>query len=111
MQPTAQLVEFKNSKSGGYVLREATFKDCSVAIELDFDFGNNPFQTPYSIQPGTTLTNVKLCLHESAAGVLDGLAWTFSSLVVDSTPQSLKVDGKITTRFTAKGNGSYTPVS
>jgi hypothetical protein len=48
---------------------------------------------------------------KSASGVLDGLAWTFSSLVVDSTPQSLKVDGKITSRFTAKGNGSYTPVS
>ncbi len=111
VQPTAQLVEFKNSKSGGFVLREATFKDCSVAIEMDFDFGNNPFQTPFSIQPGTTLTNVKLCLHQSAAGVLDGLAWTFSSLVVDSTPQSLKVDGKITSRFTAKGNGSFTPVS
>jgi hypothetical protein len=105
------LVEFKNSKSGGYVLREATFKDCSVTIDADFDFGNNPFQTPYSIQPGTTLTNVKLCLHQSASGQLDGLAWTFSSLVVDSTPQKLQVDGRITTRFTAKGNGSYTPAS
>ena len=111
VQPTAQLVEFKNSKSGGYVLREATFKDCSVTIDADFDFGNNPFQTPYSIQPGTTLTNVKLCLHQSASGQLDGLAWTFSSLVVDSTPQKLQVDGRITTRFTAKGNGSYTPAS
>jgi hypothetical protein len=111
VQPTAQLVEFKNSKSGGYVLREATFKDCTVSIDVDFDFGNNPFQTPYSIQPGTTLTNVMLYLYQSAAGALNGLAWTFGSLVVESTPQKLQVDGKITTRFTAKGNGSYTPVS
>ena len=110
VNPTAQLVEFKNSKSGGYVLREATFKDCSVTIDVDFDFGNNPFQTPYSIQPGATLTGVKLCLHQSAAGQLDGLAWTFTSLVVDSTPQKLQIDGRITTRFTAKGNGSYTGV-
>jgi hypothetical protein len=110
VQPTAQLVEFKNSKSGGYVLREATFKDCTVTIEVDFDFGNNPFQSPYSIQPGTTLSNVKLCLQQSASGQLDGLAWTFASLVVESTPQKLEVDGKITTRFTAKGNGSYTGV-
>jgi hypothetical protein len=111
VNPTAQLVEFKNSKSGGYVLREATFKDCSVTIDADFDFGNNPFQSPYSITPGTTLTNVKLCLHQSTSGALDGLAWTFTSLVVDSTPQKLLVDGKVTTRFTAKGNGSYTPAS
>jgi hypothetical protein len=111
VQPTAELVEFKNSKSGGYVLREATFKDCTVTIDVDFDFGNNPFQSPYSIQPGTTLSTVKLCLSQTAAGALDGLAWTFSSLVVDSTPQKLLVDGKITTRFSAKGNGSYTPVS
>jgi hypothetical protein len=109
VHPTAQLVEFKNSRSGGFVLREATFKDCSVTIDADFDFGNNPFQTPYSIQPGTTLTNVILCLHQSTSGALDGPAWTFASLVVDSTPQKLQVDGKITTRFTAKGNGSYTP--
>jgi hypothetical protein len=111
VQPTAQLVEFKNSKSGGFVLREATFKDCSVTIEVDFDFGNNPFQSPFSIQPGTTLSNVNLYLHQSAAGLLDGLAWAFTSLVVDSTPQQLKVDGKITTKFTAKGNGSYTPAA
>src|ERR1700722_18944347 len=111
VHPTAQLVEFKNSKSGGYVLREATFKDCSVTNDVDFDFGNNPFQTPFSLQPGTTLTNVKLCLHQTTAGALDGLAWTFTSLVVDSIAQSLKVDGKVTTRFTAKGNGSYTPAS
>jgi len=110
VHPTAQLVEFKNSKSGGYVLREATFKDCSVTLDADFDFGNNPFASPTSIQPGATLTSVKLLLHQSAAGQLDGLAWTFTSLVVDSTPQKLQVDGRITTRFTAKGNGSYTGV-
>ena len=94
VHPTAQLVEFKNSKSGGFVLREATFKDCTVTIDLDFDFGNNPFQSPFAIQPGTTLSTVKLFLFQSAAGMLDGLAWTFTSLVVDSTPQQLKVDGR-----------------
>jgi hypothetical protein len=108
VQPTAQLVEFKNSKSGGYVLREATFKDCSVTIQLDYDFGNDPFGTPFSITPGATLTSVILCLHQTASGSLDGPQWSFTSLVVEGTPQQLQVDGKITTRVTAKGNGSYT---
>jgi hypothetical protein len=108
VQPTAQLVEFKNSKSGGYVLREATFKDCSVTIQIDYDFGNDPFSSPYSLAPGATLTNVVLCLHQTAAGALDGPNWSFTSLVVDGTPQQLQVDGRITTRVTAKGNGSYT---
>jgi hypothetical protein len=108
VQPTAQLVEFKNSKSGGYVLREATFKDCSVTITIDYDFGNDPFSAPYSIAPGATLTNVNLCLHQSTSGALDGPKWNFTSLVVDGTPQTLQVDGRISTRITSKGNGSYT---
>ena len=108
VQPTAQLVEFKNSKSGGYVLREATFKDCAVVLQLEYDFGNDPFASPYSIGVGVTLSSVNLFLHQSGASTLDGPKWAFTSLVVDTTPQSLQIDGKITTRVTAKGNGSFT---
>ncbi|MGD1275670.1 MAG: hypothetical protein ABR964_00430 [Tepidisphaeraceae bacterium] len=108
VQPTVELTPFKNSKSGGYVLREATFKDCTVEIDIDFDFGNNPFAAPLSINVGAVLSNVKLCLHQSSAGALDGLCWSFSSLIVDGTPQQLVVDGKITTKVLCKGSGSFT---
>ena len=108
VQTPTKLVEFKNSQSGGYVLREATFKDCAVMIDVDFDFGNNPFDSPFSLSSGITLTNVVLCLHQSTYNSLDGFKWQFGSLVTDNTPQKLDIDGKITTRFSAKGNGSYT---
>jgi hypothetical protein len=108
VRPTAELVTFKNSRSGGYVLRQATFKDVAVMIAMDFDFANNPYQSPYGMGPGLLFTNVLLFLHESGASTLDGIKWTFSSLVSDDAPQSLNVDGKIATSFSLKGNGSYT---
>lgn len=108
VQPTAELQQFKNSKSGGYVLREATFQDCSVMVLMDYDFANSPFSMPYAIAVGTTLTNVNLFLNQSVSGAMDGSHWTFTSLIVDSTPQQLVVDGKITTKVMCKGNGSFT---
>jgi hypothetical protein len=100
----------KTARAEGYVLREATFKDCSVTIDADFDFGNNPFQTPYSIAAGHDAHEREscVCIKASSGACSTGLAWTFSSLVVDSTPQKLQVDGRITTKISAKGNGSYT---
>jgi hypothetical protein len=108
VQPTVELTPFKNSKSGGFIIREATFQDCAVEIDIDFDFGNNPFASSQSINVGAVLNNVKLYLHQSSAGTLDGLAWGFSSLIVDGTPQQLVVDGKITTKILCKGSGSFT---
>jgi len=105
--PVAQLNEFRNSKSGTCPIREASFKDCLVELDLDFDFANNPLQSPVGISVGAVLNNAKLCLHQSVAGALDGPAWSFTALVVDSTPQELLVDGKITTRVTAKPSGSF----
>ncbi|MDP9175547.1 MAG: hypothetical protein M3O30_17025 [Planctomycetota bacterium] len=108
VQPTVELTQFKNSRSGGFVLREATFKDCQVAIHLDHDFGNNPFAAPFSIAVGALLSTVNLYLHQSAAGALNGSFWSFSSLIVETTPQQLVVDGKITTKIICRGNGSFT---
>jgi hypothetical protein len=108
VQPTVELTPFKNSKSGGFILREATFQDCIVEIDVDFDFANNPFASPLNINVGAVLTNVKLYLHQSSAGSLDGLFWAFSSLIVDGTPQQLIVDGTITTKILCKGSGSFT---
>jgi hypothetical protein len=107
VQPSAELTQFKNSRSGGFVLREASFKDCLVAIDIDYDFGNNPFASPISIAVGATLSNVNLYLHQSAAGALNGPFWSFSSLIVEGTPQQLAVDGKITTKVMCRGNGSF----
>jgi hypothetical protein len=106
--PTTKLEEFKNSKSGGYIIRESTFKDCSVTLDIDYDFSAGPFDSPYSISIGAIITNAKLFLHQSGPGNLDGSYWGFTSLIVDTTPQNLTVDGKIVTRVTAKGSGSFT---
>lgn len=108
VNPTAQLSEFKNSKSGGFVLRETTFKDCSVTLTIDYDFGNDPFGSPLSLFPGVSLSTVNLYLHQTTPDSLTGPAWAFTALVVEGTPQSLAVDGKIQTKIQCRGNGSYT---
>jgi hypothetical protein len=108
VQPTVELQQFKNSRSGGFIIREATFKDCTVSIQLDYDFGNNPFATPFSLTIGSTITNVNLYLHQTAPGSLNGSYWSFSTLIIEGTPQQLMVDGKITTKILCKGSGSFT---
>jgi hypothetical protein len=108
VQPSVELTQFRNSRSGGFVLREATYKDCLVSIQLDYDFGNNPFAAPTAIVVGATLSNVNLYLHQSSAGALNGSYWNFASLIVEGTPQQLVVDGKITTKVMCRGNGSFT---
>jgi hypothetical protein len=108
VNPTAKLVPFRNSKSGGYTIYQSTFKDADVTIETDYDFGNDIFAAPYGIFPGVTLTNVNLYLHQTASGQLNGPVWNFTNIVVSASPQSLDVDGKIVTRIVGKGSGSYT---
>ncbi|MGA2584768.1 MAG: hypothetical protein ABSG31_15940 [Tepidisphaeraceae bacterium] len=107
VQPTVELQQFKNSKSGGFIIREATYQDCVVTIQIDYDFGNNPFAAPTTLTAGSTITNVNLYLHQTAPGALNGSYWSFSSLIIESTPQQLVVDGKITTKIMCKGNGSF----
>lgn len=107
VNPTTGTTEFKTSKSGGFVIRETNFKDCTVSIVIEYDFGNAPFKTPSTITLGTTLTDVQLFLHQTVSGALDGPKWQFSALVVDATPQSLAVDGKIQTTISMKGAGAF----
>jgi hypothetical protein len=104
VRPTAQMAEFRNSKSGGYVLREAGFKDAMVEFEIDFDFGASPFGAPLSIGVGAILTSVKLYLNGGTGGTE---YWSFPSLIISATPQRLAVEGRITTRVQCVANGSF----
>lgn len=108
VRPTAEVTKFRNSKTGPYEQVEGTWKSAAVTVSVEYDFANNPFQTPAAIQVGATLSNVKLYLHQSAPGLLDGPAWTFPSLVVTTTPQTLPVNGQnIVTKFTCVTNGTF----
>jgi hypothetical protein len=109
VRPTARITRFRNSKSGPNDLVEANWLNATVMIAVEYDFNSNPFQAPGAIQVGVELTNVKLYLHQSASGQLDGPAWVFPSLIVTGTPQTLPLSGEnIVTRFTAVSNGPFT---
>lgn len=109
VNPTSDIVVFKNSKTGRYPYREPTYIDVSnISIAVDYDFTQNPYQSPLTIQVGTTLASVNLYMHQTAAGSLNGPFWGFTSVVVVTTPQDLQVDGKIGTSFTCAINGPFT---
>jgi hypothetical protein len=109
VNPTAQTTRFRNSKSGPFDIVEANWLSATVTISIEYDFASSPFQSPAAIQVGSRLTNVKLFLHQSSPGQLDGAAWMFSSLVVTSTPQTLPLTGRsITTRLSCTSDGPFT---
>lgn len=106
--PIVQTQEFKNSMSGPAVVRQPTFQDVSGTLDLDYDFANDPFASPPAIIVGSILTNLALYLHQSAKNALDGKKWVFPSIIIESTPMSLTVDGKVTVRVSFKGAGTNT---
>jgi len=109
VRPTARFSTFQTSKNMGFNQVEANWKSATVTITVEYDFNNNPFIAPTSIQIGTVLTNVVLYLHQSGVGTLDGPNWTFPSLLVTETNQSLQVNGgNIRVQITGVTNGSFT---
>jgi hypothetical protein len=109
VRPTAKHATFQTSKNMGYDQVEANWKSATVTITVEYDFNNNPFISPTNIQIGTVLTNVVLYLHQSGVGTLDGPNWTFPSLLVTETNQSLQVNGgNIRVQITGVSNGTFT---
>jgi hypothetical protein len=102
VQPRADIVSFKNSKTGAYPQREATFKDARVELALDLDFDNYPFASSPGVVIGAAISEVKLYLHGAS-----GDYWLFPSMIVESNPMDVVIDGKIATSFTALPNGSF----
>jgi hypothetical protein len=103
--PSARTTTFRNSKSGPYDIVEANWLSATVTISIEYDFAASPLS---AIQVGAQLTNVMLYLHQSSPGQLDGPAWTFGSLIVTSTPQSLPMTGRnLAARFMCASDGPF----
>jgi hypothetical protein len=105
VDPTTEIVNFRNSKTGNYSKKESTFKDCDFSITLDHDFDANPFAAPLALVPGQTLTNVKLVLNGGSVGTS---FWLFPSAIVKGTPQTLEIEGKIKTVINCTADGTWT---
>lgn len=104
VNPTSEIVRFKNSRSGRFPKTESTFFDATVSFSIDYDFDAGIFESPTSVTPGTVLTNVKLFLTGGTSGTK---YHNFPLLVVQGTPQSLQIDGKIATSVNCVADGTY----
>lgn len=105
--PKVDIVPFRNSKTGNYSKKEATYHDADGSMTFDFDFDDNPFATPVSLSEGDNITDVKLFLGPS--GTNSTLFWLIPSAIVTGTPQTLEVDGKIGTVVNFTADGAWTP--
>lgn len=110
VNPTVEIVEFKNSLSGVWVMRQPTFGDVSGSIVIDRDFSSNPFAGSLSLTVGTIITN--LTLYEAAATkgspTSGDPAYTFASVLITSTPEQVVIEGKIGISVNFAGAGLCT---
>ena len=108
----AQTTRFRNSKSGpaASTSSKPTGSPLTVTISSNTIF----YEQPVSVsrddtgrQPVDQRETVFASIF--AFGQLDGPAWTFASLVVTATPQTLPQTGRnITTRLTCSSDGLFT---
>lgn len=116
VDPTVDIVRFLNSKTGSYPKREATFYDASVSLVFDYDFDAPSFSAPLLLYPGQIIQS-KLYLRQTAPSALNGTFWQFpktgldttsNGLVIQGSPMSCDVDGKIGTSVSALITGAFT---
>lgn len=114
VDPSVSIVDFRNSKTGNFPYREATFFDASVSVVLDIDFDLYPWASPANIVVGQLIT-AKFYLRQTAPGAFNGDFWAFpqngvsnAGLIVTSNPHSLAIDGKNGTSFAAVISGPFT---
>lgn len=110
--PTAAIVTFINSKSGGHPVRLPTFTDGGAfTIDIDFDDANNAWAAPISLYPGLILTNVRLYVigGPSASGGLTPTYWQYPEAIVTGNPTRVEVAGKIVSRILCIASGPFAP--
>jgi hypothetical protein len=106
VDPAIDIVNFRNSKTDAYSVKETTFKNCTGTIDVDFDFDDNPFTAATPLVLGTVLTDLKLYVDDVADNTL---YWHFPLAIVTSTPQSAPTEGKITTSIRFENSGIFYP--
>lgn len=106
--PTSEVQRFRNSKTGRFTLKEPTFKDVTGTVTIEHDFDDPIFELGTPIEAGEFIEDVKLYLRKNdTAPLATEPYWSFPSMLVTSTPQSLEVDGKIQTSFNFEGDGEF----
>jgi hypothetical protein len=102
VDPTSEIVTFRNSKTDRYSLKEATYHDLSGSITIDFDHDENPFVAPIGLADGAELTDVKL--YTNGVG---SLFYDLPSIIIVGTPTSVETEGKLSVTINFTNNGEY----
>ena len=96
-------IDTSSAEDNGYGDLIGNLSRATVTVQGMMDAGNNPFDTPLDITPGTTLTNVKLYISGTSLAY-----WDFPSVLVVSVRHGANVrSGGHTINWTFKSKGQY----
>lgn len=105
--PTAQVIPFVNSLSGGHPNKLGGITDGGMfSFSYDWDDNNTPFSAPLSLRVGQTITNVKLFIDGSAGSRFKSIP----SAIVVGTPLGVEVAGKISGSVVATVDGKWAEI-
>lgn len=99
----ADELDTTNFESGGYTEVIGGIKKLTVQIEIDWDSAANPFDSPRSIIPGSTISTVKLYVNDTT-----GPYWSIPTLFIRSVSNPAEVRQTVRVSINGTGSGSYT---
>jgi len=98
----ADELDVTNFEGGGYTEVIGGIKKITVQIELDLDGAANPFDSPRSITPGSTIVTVKLYLNDTT-----GPYWSIPTLYIRSCSNPMEVRQSARLSISGTGTGSF----
>lgn len=101
--PRSEDIDTTNFESGGYEEGIGGVVGADVTFEGLWDAGQNPYDNPPLLVPGTIITNVYLYINKNETQF-----FLFPSLRIIQAPVNVDVPGKSTYSITAKSDGSFT---
>lgn len=99
----ADELDVTNFEGNGYTEVIGGVKKLTVQIEIDWDSAANPFDSPRSIIPGSTISTVKLYVNDTT-----GPYWSIGTLFIRSVSNPMEVRQSARVSINGTGSGSYT---
>lgn len=112
MSPSNEVVRFVTSKTGRLPYREITFGDNALNFAIEQDFLHQPTGSNGGnlsvLSTGTMAAILYLNVPSPSAPGTNDACYNFSSLVIQSAPVSLQIEGKSALSYTCPINGPWT---
>lgn len=104
----AEVVTFRNSKTGRFTVAEQTFVGATFSINYDYDYSSNPFLVAggsVNIVPGTT--NAVRLFVGGNSNATNSAYWDFPVSICQRVNQQMNLEGKLETTASFMATGTF----